>query len=73
MHVSEPDQPIRYEVKSFRCHSIAEALSVITDDLGSDAFLMHSREVKTNFVGRLLGRPSIEVVGGIRKQTSNNG
>ncbi|MEA1951703.1 MAG: hypothetical protein U9N87_09975, partial [Planctomycetota bacterium] len=50
------------EVKTYRATSMQEALMLVRSDLGPDAAVLHTREVRTNrFFGLMSGKRRIEV------------
>lgn len=55
----------RYELHSFQCHSLSEAIEKIESTLGENALLMHTREIKLSIWQRMANCPALEVVGGV--------
>ena len=61
---------IRYELKSFSCRTMTEAIATIRKELGNDALIMHTREIRRNILQRIFDRPSLEVVGGVKARSA---
>ena len=53
------------DVRIYRAATMQEALSLVRQELGPDAAILHTREVRGGFLGRLLGRRQIEVTASI--------
>ena len=50
------------DVRTFRARNMEEALAQVRRELGSDAVIFHSRELKRNLLHRLVPyRPRVEV------------
>jgi flagellar biosynthesis protein FlhF len=49
------------QLKSYRAYTIQEAIELIRRDLGPDAAVLHAREVRRGWLGRLWKRRQIEV------------
>jgi flagellar biosynthesis protein FlhF len=49
------------DIRTYRGKSLQEALAHVREDLGPDAAVLHTREVRRGIVRRLLGRREIEV------------
>ena len=49
------------QLKSYRAPTIQEAIELVRRDLGPDAAVLHTREVRRGWLGRLLTRRQIEV------------
>ena len=49
------------EVKSYRARSMQDALQMVRDELGPDASVLHTREVRRSILGRILGGRLVEV------------
>ena len=49
------------EVKTYRARSLQDALQLIRSDLGSDAAVLHTRELRGGWLSRLMGHRQVEV------------
>jgi flagellar biosynthesis protein FlhF len=49
------------ELKTYRARSVQDALQMVRDDLGPDAAVVHTRELRGNLVQRLMGIRRVEV------------
>ncbi|MCA9263578.1 MAG: flagellar biosynthesis protein FlhF [Planctomycetales bacterium] len=50
------------QVKSFRAKTLSGALALVRDKLGPDAAILGTREIRTGWLGGLIGGPKIEVM-----------
>ena len=57
--------PATMHVRTFRAASLQDALEQIRRQMGSDAAVMHTRQVREGLLG-WLGRTSVEVTAGLR-------
>jgi flagellar biosynthesis protein FlhF len=49
------------QLKSYRAYTIQEAIELIRRDLGPDAAVLYTREVRRGWLGRIWRRRQIEV------------
>ncbi len=49
------------DVRVYQATTMQEALALVRKELGPDAAILHTREIRPGFLGRLLGRRQIEV------------
>jgi flagellar biosynthesis protein FlhF len=49
------------DVQTFRANSMQEALSIVRNQLGPDAVVLHTREVRGGLFRRLVGKPLVEI------------
>ncbi|MDD3469600.1 MAG: flagellar biosynthesis protein FlhF [Thermoguttaceae bacterium] len=49
------------DVRVYQATTMQEALALVREELGPDAAILHTREIRPGFLGRLLGRRQIEV------------
>ena len=52
---------------------MTEAIATIRKELGTDALIMHTREIRRNFLQRIFDRPSLEVIGGVKARFAAGG
>ncbi|TVQ01511.1 MAG: flagellar biosynthesis protein FlhF [Planctomycetaceae bacterium] len=60
------------QIQTFRAASLQEALDDIRRELGDDASVLHTRQVREGWMG-WLGRTSVEVTAGIRAEATPTG
>lgn len=53
------------DVRVYRAATMREALALVSQELGPDAAILHTREIRGGLLGRLLGRRQIEVTASI--------
>ncbi len=49
------------ELKTYQARSVQDALQMVRDDLGPDAAVLHTRELRGNLMQRLMGMRRVEV------------
>ncbi len=57
------------ELKSFRAKTMQEALELVRHEFGSDASVLHTREVNSGVLGRLVGGRQVEIVASSGERT----
>ena len=55
-----PDQSFNMTIKTYRARSIHDALDMVRQELGPDASVLHTREVRSGLLG-WLGAKEVEV------------
>ncbi|MHA6251278.1 flagellar biosynthesis protein FlhF [Oceanobacillus sp. CAU 1775] len=56
------------KIKKYKANTMPEALEVIREDLGPDAVILHSKEVKKNGLFGFFGKKKIEVIAALDPQ-----
>ena len=49
------------EIKTFRAKTMQQALQLVRQELGTEATVLHTRELNANILGRMLGRREFEI------------
>lgn len=56
--------PRQFETKSFICNSLPEAVQLIEQQLGANAYLLHTRQVNQQWWQGFFRKPKVEVIAG---------